>query len=202
MIVYGTSLAPAVRKILAFIAEKGLAAEHRPMAPHDRSAAFRTASPFGQIPALSDDAFCLSDSTAICHYLERRYPKPALFPADAEAYGRMVWFDQFAGNFLGVAECKVVSNLVVKRMRNEEPDMDVVRSALSEELMPLYDYLESQIQGPFLAGEALSLADLAIASPFASLAIAGHPVDVARWPCLATYLEGILGRDSMRGIKD
>ncbi len=202
MIVYGASLAPAARKVLAFIAEKGLVAEHRPMAPHDRSPAFRAASPFGQIPAFSDGGFCLSDSTAICHYLERRYPKPALFPADAEAYGRMVWFDQFAGNFLGVAECKVVSNLVVKRMRNEEPDMHVVRSALSEELMPLYDYLESQIRGPFLVGEALSLADLAIASPFASLAIAGHPVDAARWPCLATYLGGILGRDSMRGIRD
>lgn len=202
MIVYGSSLAPAARKVLAFIGEKGLAAEHRPVAPHDASAAFRMASPFGQIPALGDGGFYLSDSAAICHYLERRYPNPALFPADAEAYGRMVWFDQLADNFLGAVECKIVINLVVKRMHNEEADMHVVQSAVNDELPPLLDYLESQIAGPFLVGEALSLADLAVASPFASLKIAGHTVDAARWPRLEAYVRRILGRDSMMRIGD
>jgi glutathione S-transferase len=119
MVVYGSSLAPPARKVLAFIGEKGFAAEHRPVAPHDASPAFKLASPLGQIPAFSDDTVNLSDSSAICHYLERRYPYPALFPAEAESYGRMVWFDQFADHFLGAAECKIVVNLVVKPMRGE-----------------------------------------------------------------------------------
>ncbi|HYM03369.1 MAG TPA: glutathione S-transferase family protein [Stellaceae bacterium] len=202
MIVYGSSLAPAARKVLAFIGEKGVAAEHRPVAPHDASPEFEKASPLGQIPAFVDGAFCLSDSTAICHYLERRYPSPALFPADAQAYGRMVWFDRFADSFLGAAECKIVINLVVKRMRNEEPDMRAVQSAANDELPPLFDYLESQIGGPFLVGDTLSLADLAVASPFASLKIAGYSIDAACWPRLDAYVEGILGRDTMSGIGD
>ena len=84
MVVYGSSLAPAARKVLAFIGEKGLAAEHRPVAPHDASPEFKLASPLGRIPAFSDGSFSLSDSSAICHYLERRYPNPALFPVEAD----------------------------------------------------------------------------------------------------------------------
>jgi glutathione S-transferase len=202
MIVYGSSLAPSARKVLAFINEKGLTAEHRPVAPHDSSATFKRASPLGHIPAFSDGAFCLSDSTAICHYLEQRYPHPALFPAVPEAYGRMVWFDQFADNFLGTAECKVVTNLLVKPMRKEEADLTIVKSAVNDELPPLLDYLESQISGPFLVGDALSLADLAVASPFANLKIAGYTLEEARWPRLAAFVEKILGRDSMAKIAD
>lgn len=202
MVVFGSSLAPAARKVLAFIGEKGLAAEHRPVAPHDTSPEFKLASPLGQIPAFSDNSVSLSDSSAICHYLERRYPNPALFPAEAESYSRMVWFDQFAGQFLGAAECKIVINLVVKPMRGEEADMQVVHAAMNDELPPLLDYLESQIDGPFLAGNALSLADLAVASPFASLKVAGYALDADRWPRLDTYTNEILGRASMVRISD
>jgi glutathione S-transferase len=202
MIVYGSSLAPAARKVLAFIAEKGLAAEHRPAAPHDDSPEFKRASPFGQIPAFSDGSFHLSDSSAICHYIERRHPRPALFPDDAAAYGRMIWFDRFANDFLGVAECTVVRNLVVKKLRGQEANMNAVNSAINDELPPLFDYLDTQIAGPFLVGDTLSLADLAVASPFASLGIAGYRLNAARWPRLDAYVNGILGRDSMERIRD
>jgi glutathione S-transferase len=202
MIVYGSSLAPAVRKVLAFITEKGLAAEHRPVAPHDESPEFKRASPFGQIPAFSDGSFQLSDSSAICHYIERRHPYPALFPAEAAAYGRVIWFDRFANDFLGIAECKVVSNLIVKKLRNEEADIDAVHSAINDELPPLFDYMDSQIAGPFLVGDTVSLADLAVASPFASLRIAGCRLDAARWPRLDAYVNGILRRGSMESVRD
>jgi glutathione S-transferase len=201
MIVYGSSLAPAARKVLAFIAEKGLKAEHRPVAPHDASPAFRLASPFGQIPAFSDDVVSLCDSAAICHYLERRYPDRPLFPAEPGSYGRMVWFDQFADHFLGAAECKIVVNVIVKPMRGEEADMPTVRAAMHDELPPLFAYLESQIDGAFLVGKTLSLADLAVASPFASLEAAGYALDADRWPRVNTYVRGILGRASMLNQK-
>jgi len=197
VIVYGSTLAPAARKVLAFIAEKGLEAEHRPVAPQDASPDFKLASPFGQIPAFSDDVVSLCDSAAICHYLERRYPDPPLFPADAGSYGRMVWFDQFADHFLGAAECKIVINLVVKPMRGEEADTRAANCAMQNELPPLLDYLEKQIDGPFLAGKNLSLADLAVASPFASLGVAGFVLDTDRWPRLDAYVKAILSRASM-----
>lgn len=201
IVVYGSSLAPSVRKVLAFAAEKGLAAEHRPLAPHDASPAFKATSPFGHIPGFSDGPFTLSDSSAICHYLERRYPEPALFPSSPADYGRMVWFDQFADRFLGTAECKVVMNRVVKKLRGEALDRAAVEQALTRDLPPLLDYLDAEIAGPFLVGDALSLADLAIASPFASLAIADYAPDPERWLRLHAYLGGILERPSLTSIR-
>src|SRR5689334_9996162 len=113
MIVYGSSLSPFVRKTLAFIGEKGLAAEHRIVNFQDASPEFRACSPLGKIPGFADGGFRLADSSAICHYLERKYPSPALFPAGAEDYGRMVWFDEFSDTVLFAAAGKVFFNLFV-----------------------------------------------------------------------------------------
>jgi glutathione S-transferase len=78
--------------------------------------------------------------------------------------------------------------------------MQIVRAAMNDELPPLLDYLVSQIDGPFLAGKALGLADLAVACPFASLKVAGYTLNTDHWPRLETYTNGILGRTSMMSI--
>ena len=41
-----------------------------------------------------------------------------------------------------------------------------------------------------------------IASPFVNLKLAGHPLDAARYPKLAGYLEGILSRPSFVNATD
>ena len=203
MIVHGSSLSPFVRKVLVFLAEKGLSAEHRLVAFHDKSPAFLGCSPLGKIPGFSDGAYELADSTAICHYLERRYPMPALFPSTAEDYGQMVWFEEFADTVLIPAAGKVFFNLVVRpRFLNQPPDMAVVEKALADELPPLFDYLERTVAGTFLAGSTLSLADIAVAVPFVNLQICDHPLDAARWPKLGGYVAGILARPSFTGVSD
>lgn len=203
MIVYGSSLSPFVRKTLAFIREKGIAHEHLPIRFHDPMPEFRACSPLGKIPGFADGDFRLADSSAICHYLERKYPKPALFSAGAEDYGRMVWFDEFADTVLTAAAGKVFFNLFVKpKLLNETPDMAVVEKALKDELPPLFDYLQAQVNGPFLVGGTLSLADIAVAVPFINLAIAGHALDAARWPKLTSYVAALHARPSFSGISD
>jgi glutathione S-transferase len=203
MIVYGSSLSPFVRKVLAFIREKGLAHEHLPIGLRDPNPEFRACSPLGKIPGFSEGDLRLADSSAICHYLERKYPNPALFPASAEDYGRMVWFDEFADTVLIAAAGKVFFNLFVKpKFFKEAPDMPVVETALKDELPPLFDYLQTQITGPFLIGDTLTLADIAVTSPFVNLAIVGHPLDAARWPMLAGYVDHVLARPSFAEISD
>jgi glutathione S-transferase len=195
MIVYGSSLSPFVRKVLVFIAEKGLTAEHKPIAMQDQSPEFRACSALGKIPGFSDGAFQLADSTAICHYLERRYPMPALFPSTAEDYGRMVWFEEFADTLLIPAAGKVFFNLVVKpRFLDQPADQAVVDKALADELPPLFDYLEGQIAGPFLVGSTLSLADITVAQPFVNLTMAERPLDTGRWPKLGRYVAALAAR--------
>jgi glutathione S-transferase len=203
MIVYGSSLSPYVRKTLAFIAEKGLTTERKPLPPHDPMPAFRACSPLGKIPAFEDGDFRISDSSAICHYLERKHPDPALLPSSPEDFARAVYFEEFADTSLVAASGKVFFNLIVKKlMRLGEPDMAVVETALKDELPPLFTYLEGRVAGPWLVGDRLTMADIAVASPFVNLQLAGHPLDAARWPKLAGWLGAILARPSFVNAKD
>ena len=203
MIVYGSSLSPFVRKTLTFIGEKGLSAEHVPLRPHAELPAFRATSPLGRIPGFADGDYKLADSSAICHYLERKYPTPALFPARAEDVGRMLWFEEFSDTVLIPASGKVFFQLRVRpALLKQPPDMAIVDQALTKELPPLLDYLEHQVSGPFLVGGALSLADIAIHCSFVNLKIAGHPLDAARWPKLGGYVAGLLARPAFARVTD
>ena len=85
MILFGSSMSPFVRKVLAFAAEKGIELESVPTGVGDPNPDFRAVSPFGKMPALKDGDFGLADSSAIVHFLEARFPEPNMIPTDPEA---------------------------------------------------------------------------------------------------------------------
>jgi glutathione S-transferase len=93
--VFGASVSPFVRKVLVFLAEKGIAFDHDPVNPFSPPKNYRDTSPLGKIPALKDGDKTLADSSVICSYLERRHPEPALYPSDDYAYARALWFEEF-----------------------------------------------------------------------------------------------------------
>jgi glutathione S-transferase len=202
MIVYGTSVSPFARKVLFCIAEKGLSAEHKPVTPHADDAAFRAASPFGKLPGFSDGDFSIADSSAICHYLEKKYPANPVFPTTPEGFARVVWFEEFSDTILFSAVGKIFGNLFVKpRLFKMEPDMVAVEQGIKE-LPAAFDYLESQINGPFLVGSSLTLADIAIACPFVNLAMVNHAPDPATYPKLTAYIAAIQARPAFAAIHD
>jgi glutathione S-transferase len=75
-------------------------------------------------------------------------------------------------------------------------DEAVVKEGIEVDCPKLFDYLEGQITGEFIVGNQLTIGDLGLASPFVNLGYAGVTVDKAKWPKLAKYLDGILGRPS------
>lgn len=202
MIVYGTSVSPFARKVLFCIAEKGLTAEHIPVMPRDEGEAFRACSPFGKLPGFADGDFKIADSSAICHYLEKKYPEKPMFPATPEGFARVIWFEEYSDTIMFAVIGKVFGNLFVKpRLFKLEPDMAAVEEGVAE-LPSIYDYLESQINGPFLVGDSLTLADIAIASPFVNLAMVKYAPDQAKWPKLVAYLAAIQARPAFAAIRD
>ena len=77
----------------------------------------------------------------------------------------------------------------------------MAEAAVTTELPPLLDYLEGQIPASgFLVEDRITLADIAVASPFVNLAHVGCPIDPARWPKTAAYVRGILARPSFAPI--
>ena len=82
MILFGSTLSPYVRKVAAYMREKGLEFELQPTGFPNHSPEFCAASPFKKMPALQDADYCLSDSSAIIHYLEAKHPTPELIPSE------------------------------------------------------------------------------------------------------------------------
>lgn len=202
MIIFGSTMSPFVRKAAALANEKGIAFELRPVAIGDRDPAFRAASPFAKMPAIDDDGFALADSSAICHYLEAKHPDPALIPADPRLRGRTIWFDEFADTMLFTAMAPMFFNRVVApRFLKRAGDAAAADRAEAEALPPVLDYLERAIpDSGFLVGDALTLADLAVASPFANLEHCGVTLDPALYPRVTRFAASILGRPSFAGM--
>lgn len=197
MIVYGTGYSPFVRKVLVALAEKGIAYEHAPCMFHAAEPAFQAASPLGKIPAIDDEGFRLADSTAILFYLERKVPEPALVPSEPQALGRALWFEKFGDTELfGKLVVPFVERVMKPNMLGKPTDEAAVAKALDEDLPPLFDHLESRIDGPFLVGNAFSIADIAVTTGFYNFGLADARIDAGRWPKLAAYVEAILARPS------
>ena len=202
MILYGSTMSPFVRKVAAFAAEKGIALELVPVGIGDPNPEFRAASPFVKMPALIDGDYALADSSAIVHYLEALHPDPELIPADPRLRGRTIWFDEWSDTLLFACGAKMFFNRVVApRFLGRDGDLVAADAAERDELPPLLDYLEGQIPASgFLVGDRLTLADIAVASPFANFAHCGAAVDAARYPKVTAYIAAILGRDSFSAM--
>ena len=199
MILYGSSLSPYVRKVLAFAAEKGVELEVQPVTPGDPNPDFRLASPFGKMPGFRDGDYALPDSSAIVHYLEAKFPQPALIPAEAEARGKTIWFEEFADTILVSCGARIFFNrIVAPRFLGKPGDPEAARQAELNDLPPILDYLERTLPGDdgYLVGDRLTLADIAVAGPFANFRHTNTQVDPDRYPRTVAYVERILARPS------
>jgi glutathione S-transferase len=202
MIVYGSSLSPFVRKVLVFAAEKGIEVELKATGLGNKDPEFIEASPFGKMPGLRDGDFAISDSSAIVAYMEAVKPEPNLIPTEPRARARTIWFDEYADTILFACGGKMFFNrIVAPRFLGQAGDEAAASKAECEELPPLLDYLESVIPASgFLVEDRLTLADIAVASPFANLGHINVAADPARHPKVLAYVANILGRPSFAAL--
>ncbi|WP_294334649.1 glutathione S-transferase family protein [uncultured Sphingomonas sp.] len=202
MIVYGSTLSPYVRKCMVFGAEKGLELQLKFAGPGSPDPEFRAASPFGKMPGFRDGDFTISDSTAIVTYLEAKFPEPNLIPVEAQARARTIWFDEMADTLMMAAGGAIFGNRFVKpRVMKLPCDHAAADQAETEQLPPIFDYLERTIpESGFLVEDRLTLADIAVASPLATLGCIGVCVDAARYPRTAAYVDAIHARPSFATI--
>jgi glutathione S-transferase len=202
--IHGVNASPFVRKIRAVFEEKGLAYDLNPVMPFGTSDEFREISPLGKIPVYQDGDYTLPDSSCIALYIERKHPEPALYPADDEAFGRALFLEEYADTKLTeVLTTVFVQRVINKKIMKGESDESICRTALTERIPPVLDYLESLVGGgDGIVEGRFSIADIAIASPFVNFAHAGEKVDASRWPGLAAYVDRVHARPSYRKLID
>lgn len=201
MILFGSTLSPYVRKVAVFAEEKGLQCELQMAGLGQGGPDFQVASPFGKMPGFKDGDFLISDSTAIVTYLDARYPEPNLIPLDPRTRARSIWFDELADTVVMAAGGPIFGNRFVKpRFLRVDCDHDAANTG-ERALLPIFDYLESVIpDSGFLLEDRLTLADIAVVSPFATLGTIGVTIDAACWPRTAAYVAAIHARPSFAAI--
>jgi glutathione S-transferase len=199
MILYGSSLSPFVRKVLAYAAEKGIAIELEPTGFPNHSPEYLDASPFRKMPAFRDGDYTLADSSAIIHYLEAKFPEPPLIPADPKLRGKTIWYEEFGDTIVCSTMGKSFFNrIVAPRFMGREGDLAAAEAAERDELPPILSYLERTVPdvGGFLVGSQITIADIAVASPFANFRHTNTNLDPSRHPRTMAYLDSILSRAS------
>jgi glutathione S-transferase len=200
MILYGSSLSPYTRKVLACAGEKGIEVDLQPTGFPNPSSEFLEASPFRKMPALRDGDYTLADSSAIIHYLEAKHPEPALIPSDAKSRGKVIWYEEFADTILFACGGKIFFNrIVAPRFMGRECDEAAVQAAELNDLPPILDYLEKVVPGAegYLVGDRLTLADIAVAGPFANFRHTNTRIDPERYPRTVAYVDRMLARPSL-----
>ncbi len=199
--ILGGNVSPFVRKVRVFCAEKGIAYELEPINPFGAPEGFRDVSPLGKIPVLRDGDRHLPDSSIICAYLEKLHPKTPLYPADPWEHARATWLEEYVdGGVVPKAGPNVFFPLVLAPLMQgkEVDDAEPMRFA-REEMPPFYEYLEGELgDEEFFVGGKLSIADIAVASPFVNLRHAGVAPERARFPRLRAFLDHMHGRPSFK----
>jgi glutathione S-transferase len=200
--IIGSFVSPYVRKVLACVNLKGLAYEVDPITPFYGNDEFERLSPLRRIPVLIDGDFSISDSSAICAYLDEAYPGHPLLPANTKDRARARWLEEYADTRLGdlfiwaLFYQKVVRPLVW----GEPTDEERVRRAVDEDIPAALDYLEGELPADgFLFGE-IGVGDIAIASFFRNGAYAGFSVDAGRWPRTSAFVERTLAHPCIAGL--
>jgi glutathione S-transferase len=201
--IYGVPLSVHTRKVLMTAMHKNL--EHKfevviPIVSDRLPANWNALSPAGLIPALRDGEFTLADSNAICLYLEKKYPAAPILPLDDRLFGRALWFDAYAGGtlFRNVVHPLFHQTVVAPRIRKIATDKVIVDNVLNEVRPQIFGHLESQIEGDFLVGQSLTLADLAVASNLLTYRYLGFQIPADQYPKLSRYLADMLELEVFR----
>lgn len=159
-----------------------------------RQPQFLTLNPNHRVPVLEDDGFILWESHAIMQYLADKMPRQTIYPSETRARADvnrwLFWCGQHLSPAIGILNWEHV----VKAMLGVGAP-DPAEVARGEGLVREFaGVLDAHLAGrEWISGDGLSLADIAIAAPFAATVPAKLPVtelkNVQRWFAAMQTLE-------------
>ena len=195
MKLHGIPLSGHTHRVQLFLSLLGLPYEFVTVdlaAGAHRTPAFLAMSPFGEIPVLEDGDVVLADSTAILVYLALKYDAGGRWlPREPLAAARVQrWLSTASGKIAyGPAAARLVT------VFGARIDRDVVKAIA----VRLFDTMEGELAGPFLAepflagpfllGATPTLADVAAYSYIAHAPEGG--VSLAPYPRIRAWLDRV-----------
>lgn len=184
---------PYARKIRVMLLEKGLPFELVLENPADPASHITDHNPLGKVPALrADDGRTWFDSPVIAEYLETLDATPFFLPPDGLESLQVKQLEALAD---GILDAGVL--VLLEGRRPVELQSEAWRARHWGKVERGLGALEAAVAGPHFVGNAMTLADIAVACCWGWLLFrftdAGLP---ARYPKLAAWAAPVLARPS------
>ena len=198
---YHVPLSPFCRKVRLTLAEKRIEVELIEERYWERGPDFLRRNPAGKVPVMRHEGRVMSESQAICEYLDETNPTPPLLPkAPLERYEvrrLCAWFDDKFHD-------EVTSKLVYERVNKKVmglgyPDSRNVKTG-AQRIRYHLDYMTWLLdQRRWLAGDVMTLADFAAAAHLSCLDYISD-VDWTRYETVKDWYAKVKSRPAFRSI--
>jgi glutathione S-transferase len=191
MKLYNHPMAPNPRRVRIFAAEKGIQLQTEDvdlLSRQNRTPEFLAKNPSGGVPVLElEDGTYLSESVAICRYLEGIRPEPNLFgrnlreQVETEMWNRRIELELFAT----VGSVVRNTNELFRGIFPQFPDYGNAQRAVVEQRLERMDRELEERQ--FIAGDRFTIADITalvaidIAAVMANIKPGPELKHLARW---------------------
>jgi maleylacetoacetate isomerase len=155
------------------------------MKGEQRKAEFRAVNPMMAIPALVDgDGPILFESLAIIEYLDEVHPHPRLLPSDPRGRARVRGLAQIVACDSHPLLVPRVREYLEHELKLDEPTRTAwCRHWIVQALTALETHLKSEETGTYCHGEAVSIADICLASQAAGARF--YQVDLGPYPTVS-----------------
>jgi glutathione S-transferase len=191
MKLYDTFRAPNPRRVRWFLAEKGVSdieiVNVDLMKGEHRAADYLAKVGIPNVPALElDDGTVITESLAICRYLESLHPEPNMFGRDAKEAALIEMWTRRAEMLVGHPLMMAVRHAhpALAVLETQVPEVAETNRHAAEKALALFD--RQLADHPFIAGDRITMADIVAAASldFARMVKFTVPerlAHVARW---------------------
>jgi glutathione S-transferase len=166
MKLYSADRAPNPRRVLMFLAEKnitGLEVVNIDLNKGDhRAPGYLAKSPLAKVPALElDDGRVLTETRAICTWLEGQHPEPNLMGRDADERAFIEMTDRRIEFYLLAGLAQWIRHCHPGLAPLEQPQFPDYGRAQGEKAVAVARWLDQTLQSqPWMAGERFTIADI------------------------------------------
>ena len=167
MILYDYFRSSAAYRVRITLNLKGLAYEQKPVSlakDEHKTKTYKQVNPQGLVPAVElDDNTVLTQSLAICEYLDETHPQPALLPAVSKERARVrALAGLVACDIHPVNNLRILKYLTGELSISEEAKLKWYRHWVTEGFVGLEAMLQNPQTGAFCHGDEPTLADVCL----------------------------------------
>ena len=200
MKIYSSPVAPSPRKVLIFIAEKGIndvQIENLDLGKLEhKTPEYRKIAPNSRVPALElDSGEVILETTAICRYLECIYPEPNLFGSSPMEIAQIeMWYSRVSFELMmPLMHGFRHTHPHMSQMENQNNEFGIAQRELAVKSLKHYEDLI--LDKDYISCNRFTYADIQMVTSLQFL-VRLNKIEITDYPNLNSYINNIAERPS------